>query len=45
MLTTHLSKTLRKEPDVEFEIPKKILLKHEVESGLKNNLVASLWEM
>ncbi|KAG9245957.1 nucleolar complex protein-like protein [Calycina marina] len=45
MLASHLSKTLKREPDVEFEIPKKIFLKHNIESGLKDGLVGSLWEM
>jgi len=45
MITTHLSKTLKREPEVEFEIPKKVFLRHSAESGLKDNLIGSFWEM
>lgn len=45
MITTHLNKVLKKEPDVEFEIPKKIFLKYNAESGVKDNLIGSFWDM
>jgi len=45
MITTHLSKILKQEPEVEFEIPKKIFLKYSAGMGLKDNLIGSFWDM
>ena len=44
MLEAELSKDIKKAPVVEFEIPKKILAKHDIESGLEDSLVVKLWE-
>lgn len=43
MLDAELSKEVKKTPVVEFEIPKRILIKHDDESGLENSLLAKLW--
>ncbi|KAI9746106.1 MAG: hypothetical protein M1818_000787 [Claussenomyces sp. TS43310] len=43
MLDAELSKEVKKVPVVEFEIPKKILTKQDLGSGMKNGLLAELW--
>ena len=44
MLEAELSKDIKKAPIVEFEIPKKIFTKYNVESGVEDNLVVQLWD-
>lgn len=43
MLEAELSKEVKKAPVIEFEIPKRILLQQDVDSGEKNSLIADLW--
>jgi U3 small nucleolar RNA-associated protein 19 len=43
MLEAELSKDVKKIPVVEYEIPKKIFMKHEAESGLEDSLLVKLW--
>ncbi|KAL3418648.1 hypothetical protein PVAG01_10364 [Phlyctema vagabunda] len=44
ILDTELSKDLKKAPVVEFEIPKKIFMKQDVESAVEDSLLVKLWE-
>jgi U3 small nucleolar RNA-associated protein 19 len=44
MLEAELSKDIKKAPVVEFEIPKKIFTKYDVESGIEDSLVVKLWD-
>lgn len=39
-----MSKTVKKPPVVEFQIPKRILLPNDAESGIEDSLVAKLWD-
>ena len=43
MLDAELEKDIKKAPEIEFEIPKKIFMKHEVGSGKEDGLVVKLW--
>lgn len=43
MLEAEFSKDIKKKPVVEFEIPKKIFMKHDVESGLEDSLIVKLF--
>jgi U3 small nucleolar RNA-associated protein 19 len=43
MLDAELEKDVKKGPVVEFEIPKRIFLKNEPESGMKDSLLVQLW--
>lgn len=43
MLDAELSKDVRKAPVVEFEIPKKIFMKHDAEAGVEDRLLVKLW--
>jgi U3 small nucleolar RNA-associated protein 19 len=43
MLESELSKDVKKVPVVEYEIPKKIFMKHDVDAGLENSLLVKLW--
>ncbi|PQE11547.1 cbf mak21 family protein [Rutstroemia sp. NJR-2017a WRK4] len=43
MLEAELSKDVKKIPVVEYEIPKKIFMKHEADSGLEDSLLVKLW--
>jgi U3 small nucleolar RNA-associated protein 19 len=45
MLEASISKELKKIPAIEFEIPKKIFTKHDVESGIEDNLIVKLWDL
>ena len=42
MLDLELTKTIKKPPEIEFEIPKKIFTKHDTGS-VKDNLLVKLW--
>lgn len=44
MLEAELSKDIKKAPVVEYEIPKKIFTKYDVQLGVKDSLVAKLWD-
>jgi U3 small nucleolar RNA-associated protein 19 len=44
MLDAELSKDLRKPPVVEYEIPKKIFLKHDSDSAQQDSLLVKLWD-
>jgi len=44
MLDAELSKDLRKPPVVEYEIPKKIFMKHDSESSQQDSLLVKLWD-
>lgn len=44
MLDAELSKNIKKSPEVEYEIPKKIFFKHDTESGRQDSLVVALWQ-
>jgi U3 small nucleolar RNA-associated protein 19 len=39
MLEAELSKEIKKVPIIEFEIPKKIFMEHDMASGLDNSLL------
>lgn len=43
MLDAELSKTIKKPPEIEYEIPKKIFMKHDVGSANKDSLLVNLW--
>lgn len=42
LLDADLSKEVKKSPVIEFEIPRKIFTKHEVESGANDSFVVRL---
>jgi U3 small nucleolar RNA-associated protein 19 len=44
MLESELSKEVKKVPVVEYEIPKRIFLEQDVDSGVKNSLLVKLWD-
>jgi len=44
MLEAELDKEVKKIPVIEYEIPKKIFTKHEVDSGLEDSLLVKLWD-
>jgi U3 small nucleolar RNA-associated protein 19 len=44
MLEAELSKEVKKIPVVEYEIPKKIFMKHDAESGIEDSLLVKLWD-
>ena len=43
MLDTELSKKLKKEPEIEYEIPKKIFTKYDEDAGKNDGLLVKLW--
>ncbi|KAJ8070850.1 hypothetical protein OCU04_001213 [Sclerotinia nivalis] len=43
MLESELAKDVKKVPVVEYEIPKKIFMKHDVDAGLEDSLLVKLW--
>lgn len=43
MLDAELSKDIRKPPETEYEIPKKIFMKHDADSAMADCLLAKLW--
>jgi U3 small nucleolar RNA-associated protein 19 len=43
MLDAELSKDIRKPPETEYEIPKKIFMKHDGDSGKEDSLLVKLW--
>lgn len=44
MLEAELTKDVKKPPVVEFEIPKKIFMKHEAFAGVEDSLLVKLWD-
>ena len=44
MLDAELSKEVKKAPVVEFEIPKKIFMKYDVDAGVEDSFVVKLWD-
>lgn len=44
MLDAELSKEVKKAPVVEFEIPKKIFMKHDIGSNVEDSLLVKLWK-
>lgn len=43
MLESELAKDVKKVPVVEYEIPKKIFMKHDANAGLEDSLPVKLW--
>ena len=43
MLDAELSKDIKKPPEIEYEIPKKILIKHDSNSAKTDSLLVKLW--
>ena len=43
MLDAELSKKIKKPPEIEYEIPKKIFTRHDAESGKEDSLLVKLW--
>ena len=43
MLDAELSKEIKKPPEIEYEIPKKILTKHDANSDETDSLLVKLW--
>lgn len=43
MLDAELSKTIKKPPEIEYEIPKKIFVKRDTDSLKEDSLLAKLW--
>ena len=44
MIDSELSKELKKPPEIEFEIPKRILLKQEPGSKQADSLLVQMWD-
>jgi len=44
MLEAELSKEVKKVPVIEFEIPKRIFVKQDIESGVEDSLPVKLWD-
>ncbi len=44
MLQAELSKDLKKDPEIEYEIPKKIFTRHDPGSGQEDSLLVKLWD-
>lgn len=43
MLDVELSKTIKKPPEIEYEIPKKIFMKRDADSLKGDSLLVKLW--
>lgn len=43
MLDAELSKDIKKPPEIEYEIPKRIFLRYDAESGKEDSLLVKLW--
>ena len=43
MLDAELSKDIKKPPEIEYEIPKRIFIKHDVDSGKEDSMLVKLW--
>jgi U3 small nucleolar RNA-associated protein 19 len=44
MLEAENTKEVKKMPIIEYEIPKKIFMKHDVASGVEDALLVKLWD-
>ena len=44
MLEGELVKNIKKPPEIEYEIPKKIFGKNDIESGKQDSLLVRLWD-
>lgn len=44
MLEAELGKDIKKVPVIEYEIPKKIFMKHDIASGVEDSLLVKLWD-
>lgn len=44
MLEAELSKDVKKIPVVEYEIPKRVYLRQDAESGVEDSLLVKLWD-
>lgn len=44
MLDAELSKDIKKPPEIEYEIPKRIFLPHDVDSGKQDSLLVQMWD-
>lgn len=44
MLAAELARDIKKGPEIEFEIPKRIFYEHEAESGKQDSLLVQLWD-
>jgi U3 small nucleolar RNA-associated protein 19 len=44
MVDAEFVKDIKKTPVVEFEIPKKIFMKNNMESGVEDSLLVKLWD-
>lgn len=44
MLDAELSKSVKKPPEIEHKIPKRIFLEHDAASGKENKLLVKLWD-
>ena len=43
MLDAELSRNVKKPPEIEYEIPKKIFMRHDIESAKEDSLLVRLW--
>lgn len=43
MLEAELSKDVKKPPEIEYEVPKKIFMKHDAESGKEDSWLVKHW--
>lgn len=43
MLDAELSKDIKRPPEIEYEIPKRIFWKQEADSGMEDSLLVNLW--
>lgn len=44
MLEAENTKDVKKTPVIEYEIPKKIFMKHDVATGVGDSLLVKLWD-
>ena len=44
MLDAELSKIIKKPPEIEYEIPKNIFMKHDTSSAREDSLLVRLWD-
>jgi len=44
MLEAENTKDVKKTPVIEYEIPKKIFMKHDVATGVEDSLLVKLWD-
>ena len=43
MLDAELSRKIKKPPEIEYEIPKKIFMRHDIDSAKEDSLLVRLW--